>query len=673
MSTARTPARVAAPGRPSNEVVRGPAASRVVWPVLAVLVALAALLVALVIAGGAASEGAGDPGAVVRWGRPIATLVTDLAIAATLGMLVLSAWALQPGDARWSRVLDAAAGAAGLWTIASGAATLLAFLTLTDAPVGDERFGPQLVAFLSGVDLGRLLLAQTVSAALLTVLIIAVRSHTGVALVAGAGVLALAPLALQGHAAQAPGDHGAAIVALGMHVAGASVWLGGLGALLVLGLASRGRALADLASRYSTLALVAFVVVGFSGVVSAAIRLQTPAALLTPYGALVVVKSVALLVAGVAGALHRRVLLPRIATGTTRRPFLALLGGELLVLGVASGFAAALSASAPPDSALQVPSTPAEFLTGAALPPPMSVATLLTQWRPDPLWLLGCAFLAVLYAGAVLRLRRRGDRWPLHRTICWLAGVGVLAWLTSGGLNRYQEVLFSAHMLEHMALTMLVPLLLVPAAPVTLALRTIPRRTDGSRGGREWLLLAVHSRIAGVLSNPVVTAVLFAGSLIVFYYSPLFAWATTDHIGHEWMTAHFLVTGYLFVQSLVGVDPVPVRAAYPIRLLLLLATMAFHAFFGLSLILGQGLLLADWYGAMGWGTSALADQQAGGGIAWSVGEIPTLVLAVVVAVTWGRSDDKEAKRRDRAEDRSGDAELAAYNAMLARAGGRTNA
>jgi putative copper resistance protein D len=178
----------------------------------------------------------------------------------------------------------------------------------------------------------------------------------------------------------------------------------------------------------------------------------------------------------------------------------------------------------------------------------------------------------------------------------------------------------------------------------------------------------VHSPVGRLLAHPLVAAVLFAGSLVVFYYSPLFRWATTDHIGHEWMTAHFLITGYLFVQSLVGVDPVPYRLPYPLRLMVLLVTMAFHAFFGLALLQGSGLLLADWYGAMGWGTSALADQQAGGGIAWSVGEIPTLVLAMVVAVRWAGSDERESRRLDRNAERTDDAELAAYNDMLARLG-----
>jgi putative copper resistance protein D len=244
----------------------------------------------------------------------------------------------------------------------------------------------------------------------------------------------------------------------------------------------------------------------------------------------------------------------------------------------------------------------------------------------------------------------------------------LLFYITCGGVNVYEKYLFSQHMLGHMALTMMVPLLLVPGAPVTLAMRAIHKRTDGSRGGREWILLAVHSKVAGVLTNPIVAAVLFAGSLWAFYYTPLFRWATIDHVGHEWMIIHFLITGYLFVQSLIGIDPVPYRLPSPFRLVLLLGTMAFHAFFGLSILTSSGLLLADWFGSMGrtWGQSALADQQTGGGIAWSIGEIPTVILAIVVAMQWSRNDAKETKRRDRNADRTGEAELNEYNARLAR-------
>ncbi len=94
--------------------------------------------------------------------------------------------------------------------------------------------------------------------------------------------------------------------------------------------------------------------------------------------------------------------------------------------------------------------------------------------------------------------------------------------------------------------------------------------------------------------------------------------------------------------------------------------MGFHAWFGVGLMTGTGLLQASWYGAMGrtWGASAIVDQQTGGGIAWSVGEIPTVILAITIAIMWSRSDTKEAKRMDRKADRDGDLDLAEYNRML---------
>jgi putative copper resistance protein D len=269
-------------------------------------------------------------------------------------------------------------------------------------------------------------------------------------------------------------------------------------------------------------------------------------------------------------------------------------------------------------------------------------------------------------AGA-LRLQRRGDHWPIARTLMFVAGMALIVFVTSSGLAVYERYLFSVHMLGHMILSMGIPVLIVLAAPVTLAARAIHARKDGSRGPREWILAIVHSRFAGLVGHPLVASVVFAVSLLVFYYSPLFSWAVSDHIGHQWMVLHFLLSGYLFVNALIGIDPAPYRPPYAIRLIILLATMAFHAFFGLSLITGTGLLLPEWFGAMGreWGQTPLADQQTGGGIAWSVGEIPTLLLALLVMWSWSRADTRESTRLDRKADRDGDADLEAWNAMLA--------
>ena len=211
------------------------------------------------------------------------------------------------------------------------------------------------------------------------------------------------------------------------------------------------------------------------------------------------------------------------------------------------------------------------------------------------------------------RLRLRGDRWPWYRTALWVAGMLLLFWVTNGPVNVYERFLFSTHMLGHMLLSMAIPVLLVLSAPITLGLRAIRKRDDGSRGAREWILLAVHSRVAAVLTHPLVAGGLFAASLWVFYYSPLFRWSTEDHVGHTWMVVHFLITGYLFAQTLVGIDPVAGRPPYPLRLLLLLATMAMHAFFGLSLVTGHGAAAVRLVRRDGAHLGAVAARRSAGG------------------------------------------------------------
>jgi cytochrome c oxidase assembly factor CtaG len=176
-----------------------------------------------------------------------------------------------------------------------------------------------------------------------------------------------------------------------------------------------------------------------------------------------------------------------------------------------------------------------------------------------------------------------------------------------------------------------------------------------------------------VLAFPPVAGVIFAGSLVAFYYTGLFHLALTTHVGHELMDVHFLLAGYLFAWALIGIDPGPTRAPYPFRLILLLATMAFHAFFFLAVMNGNTVLQPEFFGELGrhWGRGLLADQQLGGGIGWGIGEVPTLLIALVLVTQWSKSDDRDARRYDRAADRDGDAELTAYNEMLAKLGKRS--
>lgn len=627
------------------------------------------LVLALVHGGAAATSVLLDPGAVVRWGLPATKALNNISIGVTIGGLIMAVWALSPKwKSAYNRSLNIAAVAAALWTISGALSTILTYISLDPDSWGSETFGARLWLFLTQVQVGQLALWSICIAAVVTVLTAGVRGQIGVLFVLLAAFAGLIPLASAGHAAGTAG-HNLAVSAMLLHLGGASIWIGGLVVLAAVS-PKLGRHLQAVTERYSSLALVSFLLVAFSGVANAVLRVGTWDQLFsTAYGQIVIWKAIGLILLGAAGAVNRLRLIRRLnASETAKRAFGWIVTCEFALMGMVSGFSAALGRTATPiPQQLSSDPTPAELLTGEPVPPEPTWLTYITVWRIDPIWLVVCAFALVLYFIGAWRLHRRGDRWPWHRTLLWSIGVLFLFWATNGAFNLYQTYLFSVHMTMHMMLTMLIPLFLVLGAPVTLCMRAITRRTDGSRGGREWILWAVHSPWGQFVAGPVVAAFIFAFSLVVFYYTPLFGWATRDHLGHQWMIVHFLISGYLFVQSLIGIDPGPNRPPYPVRLLFLVVTMAFHAFFGIFMMMGTGLQEADWYGAMGrtWGDSAIRDQQIGGAIAWGLGEFPTIVLALLVGLLWSRSDAKERRRSDRNAARTDEAELNAYNEMLA--------
>ncbi|MDP9867846.1 MULTISPECIES: cytochrome c oxidase assembly protein [Streptosporangium] len=100
----------------------------------------------------------------------------------------------------------------------------------------------------------------------------------------------------------------------------------------------------------------------------------------------------------------------------------------------------------------------------------------------------------------------------------------------------------------------------------------------------------------------------------------------------------------------------------------LMMTMPFHAFFGIAMMSMGTAIASSWYDGLGrtWGVSTLADQRTAGGMAWAFGEIPTMIVVITIAVQWGLSDHRKARREDRRADRRGEADLGRYNAYLAR-------
>lgn len=636
----------------------------------------AAGIAALSLADALTATGLPDPGPVTTLGLPFVRAAGEIAAVLAVGSFLLAAFLVPPQD---SGVLDAAGyralrlgtAASGTWAVC---AALLVPLTISDVsghPLS-ELFDPVTTWSLAGlIDTASAWRWTALLAAALTLASRPVLRWSWTPVLLVGSLLTLVPLGLTGHSA-AGGSHDLATNSLLIHLVAAGLWAGGLLALLVHAL--RGAEHAGLAARrFSTVALWCFVAMGLSGVLNALVRLAPSDLLTTEYGRLVLAKFIALCLLGVVGVRQRRRGVAALqADGQARGPLIRLALIEAGVFAVTFGIAVGLGRTPPPPPPVLNPSIPMVKI-GYDFAGPPTVARILFDWRFDVIFGTAAIVLAAVYLAGVWRLRRRGDAWPVGRTAAWLLGCATLLVATSSGTGRYMPAMFSMHMVVHMLLSMLVPILLVLGGPTTLALRALPAAGRGEPPAmREWLLAALHSRVSRFFTNPIIAAVIFVAGFYGLYFSTIFDSIVGSHAGHVAMNVHFLLSGYLFYWVVIGVDPTPRPISPLAKLAVVFASLPLHGFFGVFLM-GMHKVLGEWFYAglrLPWHTDLAGDQHLGGGITWAAGELPLVVVMIALLVQWQRSDRRTAKRLDRSADRDEDAELVAYNAMLAEAARR---
>lgn len=577
-------------------------------------------------------EGAED---FVVWALPTAKLFFNVSASAVIGALILACIALRPGSREYARALNFAGGSAVLWTLASVAGAVLNHLDSWGEPVTfTEGFSQRLGLFLTSVGLGQTSLVTTTMVAVVTMLCFAVRHIGLVAVTAGTAIAALVPLTLNGHPNYGEG-HEAGIIAVALHIISAAVWLGGLITIVVLRPVLEQAQLRLVVRRYSTLALLAFAVLTFSGFLRFLATVGGAENFLSPFGFLVLVKITAAVALGLVGFVQRRWLLSRIERDTSGRApyFWLLVSLELIIMGVASVLAVILLRLDEP-----VPDDPrvdyrilAESMADQPLPPVPGVLTFLTERAFDPLWFTLSAAALAFYLFGLMRLRSRRAKWPLTRTASWSGGVLMLLYVTNGGLNDYQNFLLSAQILAQTALTTVIPLLLVLGRPLALLMAASDARSDGAMGPGEWVRFIGRSRPARLLSSPYATTALLIVSVLVFYASPLLEWAAMELVGHQWMVAYFLAVGCLFVNSVFLSSRVP-HQPRPRLLAGLIAASFFYALLGTVMISSGYLLSADWYAAMEspWGIDPMEDQQSAGWYILVLGLTQLSILALAV-------------------------------------------
>ena len=258
-----------------------------------------------------------------------------------------------------------------------------------------------------------------------------------------------------------------------------------------------------------------------------------------------------------------------------------------------------------------------------------SAARLALDWTFDP----AAALVTLVLAGLWVVLIRRHPSWPIGRTIAGGAALVTAVLATQSGVATHDTSSLTAHVVQHVLLGMAVPLLTALAAPVTLVLQAADPATRGV------VRRALRHPVTALIGRPLVGFAVFGVSVVVLTFSPLLDLAARHEGVHLLVHVHLVVSGALFAWPVVGIDPVPSRPGHGARLLLLLATVPFHAFVGVALLAADAPLF-DAY-------PSLDDQRRAAGLLWGAGEVLTVGAAAAVFRSWYVADQRAAARADR--------------------------
>ena len=544
------------------------------------------------------------------------------------------------------------------WLITILIFILIQIAYLLEQPISSSFDLTVIRSYLTQTSVGKSYLVQLLG--ILIVLLIPLKKVLSTYISLIIALIAITAPIFQSHGTSSS-HHGLAIGALVIHVIALSFWVGGLFGLTQLSKAQKLIAL----PRFSELALWSAITVVITGAATAWTRLDSISSWQSKYGAITILKIFLAFTLIGFGALHRRWIIKSDFPSVFR-----LISGEIVIMFVTVFVGSWLSTVAPPTR--EIKSSQALLITGIQMPPAPTFSNVLLAYDADGL-MLGLLIIAVaLYIKGVVILRKRGDTWPVGRTIAFALGISMVDFATSGGLGVYSHFAFSNHMMAHMFLGMIAPIGIVLGAPITLALRTLPQaRNKDERGVRGSFIALLHSKPALVMTNPVVALAIFDGSLFTLYFTPLFGNLMQGHSGHFFMSTHFLLAGILFFQTIIGVDPAPRKVPHLVKIIIIFAAMSIHAFFSIAIMSATTLIDNGYFVLLErpWATDLLADQKLGGAIGWAMGEIPILLALIATFLQWLREDKKEAGRIDRAADRAAatgeDDDLAQYNRYLA--------
>ncbi|ULM97958.1 cytochrome c oxidase assembly protein [Peribacillus frigoritolerans] len=188
----------------------------------------------------------------------------------------------------------------------------------------------------------------------------------------------------------------------------------------------------------------------------------------------------------------------------------------------------------------------------------------------EPILLMLLMLGLVIYIAACIISNRRYKKWPLYRTFFWILGTLCAASAIIGPIANRAHMDFTAHMVGHLLLGMIAPILLVLSAPITLALRSLDVQSARrlSKVLKSWPLR--------FLSNPITASALNIGGLWILYTTGLYGLMHQNALLHALVHFHVFIAGYLFTASMIYMDPAPHRFSFMFRAIVFTISLAGH-------------------------------------------------------------------------------------------------
>lgn len=179
--------------------------------------------------------------------------------------------------------------------------------------------------------------------------------------------------------------------------------------------------------------------------------------------------------------------------------------------------------------------------------------------------------LFVFYLVAVYLSNRKKKRWPQYRILVWSLGVFSAILAVVGPIANQAHTSFTSHMIGHVLLGMLAPLLMAVGAPMSLLLRTI------SVAKARKVTAILRSSPIHLIQHPIMTSVLNIGGLWLLYTTNLFVVMHENSLIYVLVHLHIFLAGYIFTISVIYIDPTSHRKSYMYRTIVFLFALGGHA------------------------------------------------------------------------------------------------